>query len=385
VISPPTRETVGFERAWISELHRAHESICWQYGVDLDRPMIEISQARREWGAWDADSRTLRISARLIQTHSWDITLNVFKHEMAHQMVTDIFGKPDAHGPVFKKACQMIGVPHEFRGAGGDLPRRIVDFREQAEASEDMRMLEKVRKLLSLARSKNENESFLAMNKANALIEKYNIKRLEQDQDARFVYAIINHRKKRVENYQRMICLILQDHFFVDVVYAHLFDATDCQTYRTIELLGTLENVRIAEYVYHFLMNQMEALWKRHQQTMDSSVRGNKRSYRLGVLKGFRDRLEREAKDRRQHYATQVKGSESLSALICAKDAELRAFRHMRFPRLTHFKSKDARIHPGTFQAGVTDGERIRIHKGIEHTDGYRGNLLSDASPDTTP
>jgi len=93
------RADIEFQRAWAAELYREHESVGWQYSVDLPRPMIEISQARREWGAWDARSRTLRISAHLIETHSWDITLNVFKHEMAHQIVTDLFNseaKPPA-------------------------------------------------------------------------------------------------------------------------------------------------------------------------------------------------------------------------------------------------------------------------------------------------
>ena len=379
----PTKEETRFHRAWVSELLREHAAICWQYGVDLARPILEISSARREWGSWDVASRTLRISAHLIETYSWDITLSVFKHEMAHQIVTDLFGAANGHGPLFEKACHMIGVPHEFRGTGGDLPRRIVDFRNQKVASENMRMLEKVRKLLSLARSQNENESFLAMNKANELIEKYNIKRVEEDRNVHFVYAIINHRKKRIENYQRRICLILQDHFFVDVIYSRLYDATDCQTYRTIELLGTIENVRIAEYIYYFLLNQMEWLWKRQRQKPGSGMTGNKRSYRLGVLKGFHDKLDQEAKERRCHYAPGANNQETLSVLICARDPELNAFRSMRFPRLTRLRSRGASVHYATFKAGVTDGERIRIHKGIEHKDGYRGSLLTDASQST--
>jgi hypothetical protein len=204
-----------------------------------------------------------------------------------------------------------------------------------------------------------------------------------EDRDAQFVYAIINHRKKRIENYQRTICLILREHFFVDVVHSRLYDATDCQTYRTIELLGTIENVRIAEYVYYFLLNQMEWLWKRHKQNQASCLTGNKRSYRLGVLKGFHDRLDREAEKRRPRYDLGATEPGTLSALICAKDSGLNAFRRMRFPRLTHFRSRGARIHYAAFHAGVTDGERLRIHKGIEHKEGYRGRLLTDASQNT--
>ncbi|MGM0427974.1 MAG: SprT-like domain-containing protein [Thermodesulfobacteriota bacterium] len=368
---------IGFERAWIRQLYHEHQEICWHYGVDLSRPMIEITNARHEWGAWDARIRTLRVSAFLIHTHSWDVTLNVFKHEMAHQIVTDIFGAADGHGPVFDRACNMIGVPHEFRGSGGDLPRKLLDFRDQEIASEHVTMLEKVRKLLSLACSHNEHEALLAMEKAHQLIEKYNIERIEQDQAARFVYAIINHRRKRVENYQRMVCRILQAHFFVDVIYSYLYHPLDCRTYRTIELLGTVENVRIAEYVYYFLLNQMEVLWKRHKRKSAARSVGNKRSYRLGVLKGFQDKLDQQAWEHKRQYAPETAGPDTLSALICAKDKRLQAFRDMRFPRLSHYRTQRTRLHYGTYQAGMSDGRRIRIHKGIKYTDGNRGKLLN--------
>lgn len=385
-----SRADIEFQRAWTAELYREHEAVCWQYRVDLPKPMIDISRARREWGAWDAHSRTLRISAHLIETHSWDITLNVFKHEMAHQIVTDVFKAADGHGRLFKKACDMIGVPHEFRGSGGDLPRSITDFRDRETASENMRMLEKVRKLLALARSKNEHEAFLAMQKANELIEKHNIDRIEQNKRARFVYAVINHKKKRIENYQRKVCQILREHFFVDVVYSRLYDAADCQTYRIIELLGAVENVRIAEYVYFFLMHQMDRLWKRHRRKSGATIAGTKRSYRLGVLKGFHDKLDRQAKERRGSHTparnarqreaggSEAEESETLSVLICANDPELNAFRQMRFPRLVNYRAPGAKVHLGAFQMGVTDGKQIRLHKGLEKKDGYRGNLLTD-------
>ena len=385
----PTPEDIGFERAWVRQLYQEHEAICWHYGVNLSRPMIEISNARREWGAWDARTRTLRISSFLIHGHSWDVTLNVFKHEMAHQMVTDRFGAADGHGPLFEKACDMLGVPHEFRGSTGDLPRRPGDFRDQKMAVGNVRMLDRVRKLLSLARSHNEHEALLAMEKAHHLIEKYNIERIEQDQAARFVYAIIHHRKKRVENYQRRICGILTAHFFVDVVYSHLYHPMDCQTYRTIELLGTMENVRMAEYVYYFLLNQMDVLWKGHQRTSDPQSVGNKRSYRLGVLKGFQDKLDQQARKQKHPYAPQTDGPDTLSALICATDRRLTAFRNMRFPRLSRYRDRGARVHYETYQVGMSEGRRyerrtIDTLRGTDDHEEDRRAFLEKREPEWT-
>jgi predicted SprT family Zn-dependent metalloprotease len=373
----PIEEEIKFRRAWISELYREHESICWRYRVHLPRPMVDISNSRREWGSWNIDSRTIRVSSAVIKEYSWDVTLNVFKHEMAHQIVTDIFGADDGHGPLFERACHMIGVPEAFRGARGDEPRKRVDFRDEVVASENVRMLDKVRKLLSLARSGNENEAFLAMCKANELIEKYNIDRIEQDRAANMAYAIIHHKRRRIENYQRRICLILKDHFFVDVVYSYLYDPAACQTYRTIELLGTVENVRIAEYVYYFLMNQMELLWKVHQSKTSAPASRNKRSYRLGVIKGFHEKLDLQAMERNRTYAPEADVPKTLSALILLKDRALREFTKMRFPRLSTYRSAGANIDYGTFQAGLDDGKQLNLHRGIQHQDGFEGRLLT--------
>jgi hypothetical protein len=308
------------------------------------------------------------------------VTVNVFKHEMAHQIVTDLFHGADGHGPRFEKACNMIGVPHDFRGARGDLPRKVLNFREKEIDSESVRILEKVRKLLSLARSRNEHEAFLSMKKANELIEKYNIGRIEQDKASQCVYAIISHKKKRIQNYQRRICLILMEHFFVDVVYSCLYDATDCQTYKTIELLGTVENVRMAEYVYYFLLNQMEVLWKIHRGKTAGRAARNKRSYRLGVLKGFHDKLDRQARERSHRHDLRNDSTKSVSALICTQDRELHAFMKMRYPRLSKYRSRGMRVDYRMFQAGLNDGKRLNIYRGIQQKDGYRGRLLTASS-----
>jgi hypothetical protein len=369
-------QQVQFEEAWVHELRRAHEDICWRYGVNLRTPMIEITSAVKKWGEWDPGVRTIKISGNLIREHSWDVTLNVFKHEMAHQIVTERFGAVDGHGPVFKQACAMIGVPDPFTKSSGDIPGILEEIDAREAATENTRMLEKVRKLLSLAGSPNENEALLAMQKANQLIEKYNIERIEQNRTAGYAYAIINHKKKRIENYQRRICSILQEHFFVDVIYSNLYDPISGETHRTIELLGTTENVQIADYLYHFLMNQMERLWKSYQRKKTKTVPKNKRSYRLGVLKGFHDKLDKQAAERKNQYKPNDGNGQTISALVLAEDLALKEFTRMRFPRLKTIRHAGPRIDRDTFHAGVDDGKRLNLHKAIHTYDGNNGKLL---------
>jgi hypothetical protein len=48
----------------------------------------------------------------------------------------------------------------------------------------------------------------------------------------------------------------------------------------------------------------------------------------------------------------------------------------MRFPHLVSYRSKAATVNMDTFQAGMDDGKRLKIYKGIEGKDGYGGRLL---------
>ncbi len=363
---------IMLRRAWINQLYKEHDNICWKYKVELSKPTIEIFNNQKKLGQWISKFKTIKIDLSLIRNYSWDIVINILKHEMAHQIVDEIFKCDDKHGEVFIKACGMIGVPEEFRSASGDIPDSVKRIVEKRFDSDNAKMLEKVRKLFSLAKSPNENEALLSMKKAHELIEKHNIQRIEHGDGSRYVYEIITHKKKRIESYQRRICSILLDFYFVDIVYSYLFDPVSCQTYKTIEILGTPENVKIAQHVYFFLINQLNIMWDIHKKGVKSKNK-NKRSYWLGVLKGFRKKLEKTEKDKSKNR--KVEKNKTTSAVIRVQDKNFIRFKKMRFPRLT-YRSNTATIDLKTYRAGVNDGKKLVIHKGIVERNGYRGKLL---------
>lgn len=374
-----TEDDVGLRRAWTLQCYKEHENICWKCRIDISTPVIEIVEAKSFWGYWhhNLGSGTIKLSLNLINEHSWDVVINILKHEMAHQIVTELFDGKNDHGELFQRACQLIGVPDEFCGAHGDLPRIIEDLKEEEINSENRKILKKVKKLLSLAQSKNEHEASLAMQKVNDFIKKYNIERVELNKGSKYVYKIINHKKKRIENYQRNICSILMNYFFVEIVYSYLYEAQSNETYRTIEILGTIENVLMAEYVYFFLLNQLNFLWSDHQLKTGISNR-EKRSYWLGVLEGFREKLEQ--MEEKQHVLdinNNDSRQETTSALICAEDKMLSNFKSIRFPRLYKYRSKAASIYCETYKYGVNDGRHLTLHKGITQKDGFQGKFLS--------
>ncbi|MBW2466511.1 MAG: DUF2786 domain-containing protein [Deltaproteobacteria bacterium] len=373
---------VEYHRKWLHQLRAEFEQICSWYNISLATPAFRISESKAVLGAWNPDSRTISISAALISEYSWDTVINVLKHEMAHQYVHEPLNRKmeQAHGPGFSAACERLGVLHPFNTASGDSPKILTGSNMHSQDEEYNKRINKVRKILSLAGSSNENEAAAAMSKANSLIRKYNLERLARVESAQYRYEIKNTGKKRLHVIERRIASLLMDFFYVDVVYSELFDAGKAEYYKTIELLGSLENVTFAGYVYEFLKERVEYLWKNFRRTSRSPGRLRK-TYILGLLQGFREKLEREEK--KQSMPAGISQGEdrfqTISALVVAKDSGLNDFVAKRFPRLRKVRYTAPGIYcPDTYSAGKAEGKKITIYKTVEREEGNLGALLSN-------
>lgn len=375
-------DTSKYFRIWARQLLNEFQDMTWRYNITLQAPAIEISSSKKRLGSWHSDSRTIKISSYLILHHSWAITLNVLKHEIAHQICSEIFNSYEvAHGATFQKACSLLGLPHEYRSAAGDLLETFNHLEtETKEITEGRRFLSRVEKLLALAQSANENEASLAMRKANELIEKYNLEIWGNNTTCRYRCIIINRKKKRIEGWQRKICLILRDFFFVKTIHSSLYDPLIDQTHKTIELLGTEENVTVAEYCYSFLENQLTILWNTNRHKFNNSARTEKNSYYHGVLAGFYDTLQKQNRKYSSRENTASKNASTsqgtLSSLIVAEDHNLNAFISMRHPRLRKISNSGPRIYRNTYDDGVATGRAIVFHKGIHRKDKATSELI---------
>jgi len=356
-------------KTWTLQLYEDYLQILYAYKIKLKKPVIEVRPLGNRWGQWDPETRTLSFSDRLIENHSWDVVLEILKHEMAHQYVTDVFSSDESHGPLFKQACDKLGIASWARRAESELETLQV-LGDTQKSDEENRLLSRVEKLLALATSQNEHEALLAMQKVQELYAKYNLDRIENKKSSQYLSAIIFTQKKRLERYQYVICSILNEHFFVEVIHASLYDAKKTTEFKVIELLGTRENVQMAEYVYHFLMNQTDILWNIYRKERPKNPRA-RRSFCLGVVSGFRDKLD---KHRDQNVFTK-----SSVALVAQQDKELEGFVRTRYPRLVKIHH-GARIHEAThYNAGKSRGASLVLHKGVSKTTKGTALLLRGA------
>ncbi len=365
------------QRVWLQQLHQEYCDICYSYATEMVPPVFEISESVKTLGSWDGETRTLRLSSYLILNYPWSTTLQVLKHEMAHQLCTELLHsgrKP--HGEDFQMACDKLGVLPAFRRSV-HLSCATVDettFDKDFSAN-GRRFVDKVEKLLALARSANEYEATLAMQKANELIEKHNILCREKGWKLNYTCATIDRKRKRIERYQRHICMILRDFFYVRTVLSRLYDPACNETYKVIDIFGTDENVAIAEYCYHFLENRLMFLWLQNKHQFNGSVRAEKNSYYLGLLKGFYEKLDnhRQAAGKNSKVTVAADGA---GELILTEDKRLTEFIGLTFPRLRTVSYKKATVYGDTFREGVREGKTITLAKGVTDRSCASGKLL---------
>lgn len=373
---------VEYRRKWLHQLQSEFKQICSWHRISLAVPAFRISDSTATLGSWQPETRTISIAAALINGYSWDAVINILKHEMAHQYVHEYWGRSmeQPHGPSFAEACKKLGVLFPFNSATGDTPKVFIAAGQHECDSAYDKKVSRVRKMLSLAGSANRHEAEAAMAKANSFIRKYNLERLDSHEPSRYSYEIINTGKKRLHSIEHRIASLLMDYFYVDIVYSELFDPESLGSFKTIELLGTAENVAFARHGFDFLSHRVEFLWKNYRKT--AKVPGKlRKTYIIGLLQGFREKLEKEEAQQKIPAAISAGTGrhKTISALVVAKDPGLAEFTARRFPRLRKVQYRATGIYcANTYTAGKAEGKKITIHKTVRHEAGNLGRLLGN-------
>mgnify|MGYP000721098416 CR=1 FL=1 len=345
-------------RAWTLRLIEEYRQISYRYRLKLKRPVIAVDDIPGKWGLYDNETRTLTLSRKLIENYPWPMVLEVFKHEICHQIVFEEKKSDELHGPLFREAAKRLALSPWAVRAESELEVPLRDLAETPLTQEEERLSVRVEKLLSLANSSNEHEAAAAMQKVQELYAKYNFDQIAGKTSSPMRYFILNLKKKRVERYQSAIASLLSDHFFVDIIHASLYDQNDCTEYKVLEILGRQENVSMAEYVFHFMENQLKSLWTAYK-TEHAAGRRSKTSFYLGVIAGFREKLEESGK------AIDEKYEATGFALVKVKDTALKNYVSERYPKLTQVHHSRRFHDSDSYSVGRSRGKELTLRKGI--------------------
>ncbi len=351
------RLSTELERLALRQIREAYATFNGNlFGFKLKAPTFALTAATGYFGRWVPSSRTLELNRTLLSAYSWGVLVEVLKHEMAHQFVDEVLGNPDGrpHGEVFREVCTERGIDASAQG--------LPEGSQPTDA--DSRVLERIAKLLALAESPNLNEAQAAMTAARRLMLKHNVERASSPNAGRYTFRHFGVPTGRRSQAERVLAIILGEYFFVEVIWVPVWRAREGKRGNVLEVCGSLENLEIAGYVYDFLTQTAERLWRDHKKREGIDRDAERQSYLYGVMSGFRDKLEKETAKAKQE------------GLVWVGDADLSHYYRARHPytRTTHVRSS---ADAGAYEAGHAAGQKIVLHRGVKEGPSGGTKLLS--------
>jgi Protein of unknown function (DUF2786) len=325
----------------------------------LDRPHFVLVDTRARLGEWRPATRTLLLQRTLVVDQPWGIVVEVLKHEMAHQYVSEVLGDPDGtpHGPTFRGLCDRLGI--DARASG--VP---VAPGSEAPVEAEARILGKIAKLLALAESANRHEAEAAMARAQELMLKHN---LDAPVDRRgYGFRHLGTPTGRTTEAERRLGGILGSHFFVEAIFVPVWVAREGRRATVLEVCGSPVNLEMAAYVYDFLHAAADRLWIEYKRAQGVRSNRDRQTFLAGVMAGFHDKLGAQAK----RSASQ--------GLVWVGDPELSRYYRRRHPYIRHIRRSGA-ARTLAHAHGRTAGQNLVLHRPVESR-GASGRLLKGRS-----
>ncbi|MFN3455509.1 MAG: SprT-like domain-containing protein [Pseudobdellovibrio sp.] len=359
------------EKIILYELLREYNEINISRKLGLKPAQIILTDFESKWGEYDHFVRTISISKKLIRDFPWYYVVGVLKHEMAHQFVMEKMLIPnqhvDAHGQEFKKACDIVKVQKPFSDS------RIEIISENSNFSffeEEMKnpLIEKVKKLMSLATSDNHHEAQLAAKKVREMYLKYNLEQIGLEENTFYYHKVLLFGKKRLTLFDKKLISVLTEYYFVKAIVISQFNAVHGNYESALEMIGSYENIQMAEYVFHFLNQTCERLSQQFKKN-EMLTANDKASIKLGLIDGFAEALRHQSYEGitlQSESVEQIKKSER-KALVQIEN-QLNNYIRDYYPRLRSMKSSGRRISRENYQKGVEEGKKINLNKPISQS-----------------
>lgn len=341
-------------RGWVFKLTELFQEICKEKNISLTVPLITIADlGESKLGFWSRSKREITISLETIQEFPYHQIIHVLKHEMAHQFVDEVLCRTDQrpHGDLFKEACRVLDVSTEAA---------------LKKSPHQDRYVQKIEKLLALSTSMNQHEAEAALTKAQELSFKYNVS-LAGDGTSEYCIRPLGEIRKRIASFEWIIMNILSEFYFVKTLKIfHRQESADGHLWQ-FEIYGTQHNIDTAEYVYYFLLNNAETLWKKYRAEQGKNVSRMRNSYMSGIFDGFRQRLRQEQELLKRKYE-----------VVRLIDPDLEDFFSECNPRISRRKISTS-TDRDVYSDGMKEGRKLKMKPGLrKQSRGYRGLFLTD-------
>ncbi len=337
----------------------------------LHRPVISVSEMKACLGLWITEHNEIRISSTLLQRGRWDSIIEVFLHEVAHQIASAFphYHMETSHGPLFQYWCKVIGANPGASGNYRSLEDRV--WGKDDESDKDDKIMLKVKKLMSLASSANQHEAQAAAAKAGELITRYNIDMIRQDKERGFESIIITEPSLKVSQACSYAASILNRFYFVRVIWIYIYIPEKERWGKALEISGTPTNIKISDYVFHYIIRYAETSWKRYKKENPSCR--SRSGYMTGVVSGFMEKLEA------QQQQTMDRCQKALPvnyAPVIIEDDRLTGYYENRHPEIVTTNQNYTFTSRSAYNSGKEQGRQLSISKGINDSGGNGGRLI---------
>ena len=226
----------------------------------------------------------------------------------------------------------------------------LVHYKAKGEGGvNNAKLFEKIKKLLALSSSPNENEAALAASKASELLAEHNLSMadlngLGDEEVEELRLDSLNNKK-----WKTCIAEAIAANNYCEIFISH------CGKNKTLMLVGKPVNILGCQQMYEYLVSTVERLCR--QET-----RGATLSYKNAFLNGCAHRLYRRLKE---DIATQ---DEKVGAAIVLKsqlDKENQYYLNRNYPQMSITKTRSGSYDAEGYRAGRAAGDGISLGKQI--------------------
>lgn len=212
----------------------------------------------------------------------------------------------------------------------------------------DNKIIEKIKKLLSLSESSNSNEAEVAMLKAQELLAKHKLS-LKEVQEYKVVNSKIETKRTNITfttaKWKGELAGLIADNF-------------GCYCYfktrgtNSVVFLGREEDVTVSNIVIDYALDFIESVTNRIKYSYKRdglSTRGVVNDYAMGFIEGLRDKFDQQ-KSKNQEWG-----------LVLVKDKEVtEKYENIKFNRTLNTDST-FKGNSDAYECGVKDGESFSI------------------------
>jgi hypothetical protein len=240
-------------------------------------------------GYFDSNFYQIGINKNLMYTDD-DTLKNLLRHELAHVVCCLESKNQDlGHGKYYHDICRKFSWGKEVYQSKINI--ELINTCNIIKDNNFENIFSKIKKLYALSSSENKHEAENATVMANNLINKYNLKNLDNDNDMENDVVLINILESTRSNIKQRIIVKILNEFLVN----SFINQGQKSTY--ISIIGEASNVKIAEYIALSLHSNFKISWSKEKK---ESSRLKQNPFFHGLGEGFIDKLKKQKSKEQQ-------------------------------------------------------------------------------------